>query len=130
MGSQDSEQNPRVKYEQDEKIALKTHRLKADKEFERLKNEKLGRKENETSDAAKLEWIELSRELQIDKDTGRPYHLTTAEKSRKLFIENPLIPLGKYFGKKPQRPLDPLPQKGINRHLQALPGKIENPGQL
>lgn len=94
MGTKDVEQPQEVKVEQNEKSVLKKDRPKADVEFERLKNEKFGTKENENADAAMLEWVELNRQLQIDRDTGRPYAVTSWDKTKGVFLDNPLVPLG------------------------------------
>ena len=87
MGSEDKEGNN----------APEDYRPKADMAFEKLKREKLGTKVNEASDEAMLEWIELNKQLSIDRETGRPYHVTTADKTKAIFMENPLVPIGKYF---------------------------------
>ena len=73
---------------------------KAERQFEALKNKKMAAKfgeKQEMTDEAMLEWIDLNKQLQRDRD-GNLYsdQVTAAGKSRSMFLENPLIPLGKY----------------------------------
>ena len=73
---------------------------KAQRKFEEIKNKKMGEKfgeKQQMSDEAMLEWIDLNKQLQRDRD-GNLYsdQVTAAAKSKSMFVENPLIPLGKY----------------------------------
>lgn len=73
---------------------------KAAKRFEELKNKKIAEKfgkEEQMSDQAMLEWIDLNRQLQFDR-TGKPFDdkITASHKTKSVFLENPLVPIGKY----------------------------------
>ena len=73
---------------------------KAERKFEEIKNKKLAEKygeEKKMSDEAMLEWIDLNKQLQRDRE-GNLYsdQVTAAGKSKSMFLENPLIPIGKY----------------------------------
>ena len=94
MGSKDTERHEESRAEGQEQRELKKGRHIIDTNFEKLKAEKFGTKEEPNSDASMLEWIELNKQLQINKDTGRPYNMTTTEKSKAMFFENPLVPIG------------------------------------
>ena len=72
---------------------------KAERKFEEIKNKKMSEKYGEKqqmSDEAMLEWIDLNKQLQRDRD-GNLYsdQVTATKKSKAMFVENPLIPLGK-----------------------------------
>ena len=73
---------------------------KAAKRFEELKNQKLAEKfgkDAQMSNQAMLEWIDLNKQLQFDR-TGKPFDdkITASQKTRSVFLENPLVPIGKY----------------------------------
>ena len=96
MGPKDLE---RIEENKAERLVEKEN--KANRRFEELKNEKIAEKfgkKDQPSDEAMLEWIELNKQLRIDKDTGKPYadRVTASDKSKSMFLENPLIPIGNY----------------------------------
>ena len=73
---------------------------KAAKRFEELKNQKLAEKfgkDEQMSNQAMLEWIDLNKQLQYDR-SGKPFDdkITASQKTRSVFLENPLVPIGKY----------------------------------
>ena len=99
MGPKDLE---RIEDNKAERLEEKEN--KSNRRFEELKNEKIaekfGKKEQFT-DEAMLEWIELNKQLRIDQDTGKPYadKVTASDKSKSMFMENPLVPIGRYRSK-------------------------------
>ena len=82
-----------------EKKAAERTKTKAEIKFEKLKNEaeeKMGKKRNNAmTDADMLEWIELNKQLQVSRETGKPYVETATNKFKRKFGENPMIPIGK-----------------------------------
>ena len=83
-----------------EKKAAERTKTKAEIKFEKLKNEaeeKMGKKQSkEMTDDDMLEWIELNKQLQVSRETGKPYLETAADKFKRKFGENPFIPIGKH----------------------------------
>ena len=51
-------------------------------EFEKKKREKLGLKKGEPAESDMLEWIDLQKQLQVDRDTGKSYVTTPWEKTK------------------------------------------------
>ena len=99
MGTRDEELIQQNKVEGTEKRAVEKTRRKAEVEFERLKNEaeeKMGIKHKAMSDADMLEWVELNKQLQINRETGKPYVETYSDKFKRKFGENPLVPVGEH----------------------------------
>ena len=94
MGPKDVERHEESKAEGQEQRALKMQD-RFSTEFEKKKREKLGLKKVEPAESDMLEWIDLQKQLQIDRDTGKSYVTTPWEKTKGVFLDNPLVPLGK-----------------------------------
>ena len=94
MGPKDVERLEESKAEGQEQRALKMQDRFAT-EFEKKKREKMGLKKGEPAESDMLEWIDLQKQLQIDRDTGKSYITTPWEKTKGVFLDNPLVPLGK-----------------------------------
>ena len=68
--------------------------------FEELKEKKFAEKYGEpkkmTEDEAMLEWIDLNKQLQRDRE-GNPFrdNVTGGDKFKHMLWQNPLIPIGK-----------------------------------
>ena len=93
MGTKDQERCEETKQKCEEETAIKKEKRSLESNFEKLKNEKFGKKE-EMKDEAMLEWIELNKQLNIDQNTGKPYHVTSGDKTKAVFLDNPLVPIG------------------------------------
>lgn len=93
MGPKDPDRKEETNVRHEEEKEIKTGKSKLDSHFEKLKTEKFGKKED-MNDADMLEWIDLSRQLNIDRSTGKPYHVTPWDKTKAIFIDNPLVPIG------------------------------------
>ena len=93
MGPKDLERHVETKERHEEEQAIKKGRGALASNFEKLKAEKFGQKED-MKDEAMLEWVELNKQLHIDRNTGKPYHITSAEKTKAIFLENPMVPIG------------------------------------
>ena len=94
MGPKDIERHEESKAEGQEQRALKMQD-RFTTEFEKKKREKLGLKKVEPAESEMLEWIDLQKQLQIDRDTGKSYVTTPWEKTKGVFLDNPLVPIGK-----------------------------------
>ena len=94
MGPKDVERHEESKAEGQEQRALKMQD-RFTTEFEKKKREKLGLKKVEPAESEMLEWIDLQKQLQIDRDTGKSYVTTPWEKTKGVFLDNPLVPIGK-----------------------------------
>ena len=94
MGPKDVERHEESKAEGQEQRALKIQD-RFTTEFEKKKREKLGLKKVEPAESDMLEWIDLQKQLQVDRDTGKSYVTTPWEKTKGVFLDNPLVPLGK-----------------------------------
>ena len=94
MGPKDVERHEESKAEGQEQRALKMQD-RFSTEFEKKKREKLGLKKVEPAESDMLEWIDLQKQLQVDRDTGKSYVTTPWEKTKGVFLDNPLVPLGK-----------------------------------
>ena len=99
MRTRDEERIEQNKLEGTEMRAAEKTQRKAEVEFKRLKNEaeeKMGIKRKVMSDADMLEWVELNKQLQINRETGKPYVETYSDKFKRKFGENPLVPVGEH----------------------------------
>ena len=46
-------------------------------------------------DLSQFDWVKLHKELSTDQETGKAYHETSGEKTKRVFGSNPFVPIGK-----------------------------------
>jgi len=62
------------------------------KKFQEMQEAKHGKREELKID--EFEWIELNKQLEVDRNSGKRHQETPNEKLIRKFKENPLIPMG------------------------------------
>ena len=95
MGNKDIERHEESKAEGLERMERKKEKHAYETDFEKLKAEKFGKKEEQKPEITQLEWIELNKQLHLDPDTGKPYNMSAGEKSKQVFFDHPMVPIGK-----------------------------------
>ena len=62
-------------------------------EYKRLQDKKRA-KNKENIEVDEFEWIQLNKELAVNRDTGKKHQEASSEKLVRKFKENPFLPIG------------------------------------